>query len=132
MLPPQDKTHNRTTRLGPEYSPPPRQFIHARQNFLDAHLLPAMECVRSIAPGTSEVAPRQTHEYARQARACAFALNRLEDFRDDHFGVRRHAAAFPAAPHPRPWRSRPGWNSLCDLSGATTSKSFRRKESWPQ
>src|SRR6266849_2259400 len=81
-----------------------RQFIYARQYFLDAHLLPAMERVRRIAPGASQVATRQTHEDARQARARAFTLNRLENFRDNHdFGVRRlacpeprRAAAFPA------------------------------------
>src|SRR5260370_20266696 len=44
-----------------------------------------MECVRRTAPGASQVAPRQTNEYARQARACAFALNRFENFRDTHF-----------------------------------------------
>src|SRR5260370_7057543 len=70
---------------GPDYSGAPRQFTHPRQNFLDAHLLPAMEFVRGIAPGASQVATLQTHEYARQARAGAFALNRFENFHVFHF-----------------------------------------------
>ena len=43
-----------------------------------------MKRVRSITPRASQVAAGQTYEYARQARARAFTLNRLEDFCDDH------------------------------------------------
>src|SRR5437868_3429386 len=67
---------------------PCRKLIATRQNLLDAHLIAAMKSVRSVAPRTAQIAARQAHENAWQASACAFALNRLENFRDDHtFGV---------------------------------------------
>src|SRR6266446_4995912 len=90
-----------------------------------------MKSIRGITPGATQVAPRQTHEDARQARAGAFALYRLEYFRDNHFGVRRLAAAFPTAPS-LPRQPTPGWNSLCSSPAATTNKSSRKKEPSPK
>src|SRR6266566_6584279 len=61
-----------------------RQFVHARQYLFHAHLRPAVECVRRVAPCASQIAARQPHKNARQARAGALTLNRFEDFRDEH------------------------------------------------
>jgi hypothetical protein len=51
--------------------------------------------VSRIAPSATQIAPRQTHEDARQPRARAFSLNRFEYFCDEHdFVVLRLAAWF--------------------------------------
>src|SRR6266436_241868 len=69
-----------------------RQFVHACQYFFHAHLRPAVECVRRVAPCASQIAARQPHKNARQARAGTLTLNRFEDFRDEHnLGVWRLA-----------------------------------------
>src|SRR5712672_2050155 len=62
----------------------PREFVHARQHFVDAHLFAAMKSVSGIAPGTPQIAARQPHKHTRQTCARAFSLNRFENFRNEH------------------------------------------------
>jgi hypothetical protein len=52
-----------------------------------------MERVRRVAPCASQIATCQPHEDTRQSRTRAFALNRLENFRDGH-GPLRSAIAW--------------------------------------
>ena len=62
----------------------PRQLFHARYHFLDGHLLPTVEGICRVAPCASQIAACQPHKNTRQTGACAFALDRFEDFRDYH------------------------------------------------
>ena len=93
-----------------------------------------MECVRGIAPGASQIATRQTHEYARQARARAFALNRFENFRDNHFEcgslprlLPGLAAAFSAAPQPDLRDLRPAGFRLAPASARQPANHSEKK-----
>src|SRR5207245_6597724 len=61
--------------------------VHPRQNFLDAHLLSAVKGIGRIAPGAPQVAARQSHKDTRQTGARAFALDRFENFSDEHNGL---------------------------------------------
>jgi hypothetical protein len=61
-------------------------LINAGKNFFDIHFLPAVKCVRRVAPCASQIAPSQPHKNTRQPGSRALSLNRFEDFSDDHIG----------------------------------------------
>ena len=63
------------------------EFIDARGHLRDAHFRSAVKRVGGVAPGAAQIASGEAHKDAGQACAGAFALNRFEDFSDEH-GVR--------------------------------------------
>src|SRR5260221_1922384 len=59
----------------------PRDLV---EHLFDGHFLATLERVLTLAPRATQVAPRQTHEDARQARISRFALQGFVDLSNLH------------------------------------------------
>jgi hypothetical protein len=57
--------------------------LHLPDDFFDAHRCSLMECILSIAVRASKVAGCQSHEHARAAHICGFALNTVKNLVDN-------------------------------------------------
>src|SRR5271157_14840 len=61
-----------------------RETMHLVLDFLERHAVAALEGVLAVAPGTAQVASRQPHKNARQARVGGLSLQRLVNLYDLH------------------------------------------------